>query len=249
MNEALRKTIEKHLGPTLRGDRRYAGLRPKDAATLIILDREGPPPRVLMGRRHAGHAFMPGKFVFPGGRIDRGDRTMPATGALDPRVEAALAARVVRPSARRGRALALAAIRETYEETGLLLGARQAAPAPVPDGSWAAFRDYGVTPDLSALRFIGRAITPPGRPRRFDTRFFAVERSLIAAEAEGITGPECELDELVWVSLADARRLDLPRITHVMLEELEHRLANGFAHELPVPFYHYRHNRFVRELL
>ena len=249
MSEALRQTIEKHLGPTLKGERRYAGLRPKDAATLIILDRGGPLPKVLMGRRHPGHKFMPGKFVFPGGRIDLGDRSMPAVGALHPRVEAALAARVVRHSARRGRALALAAIRETYEETGLLLGVRQAAPGRVPDGSWAVFRDRGVTPDLTALHFIARAITPPGRPRRFDTRFFAIDRSLIAAEVEGITGPECELDELAWVSLPEARQLDLPRITHVMLEELDHRLANGFAHELPVPFYYFRHGRFARELL
>lgn len=249
MSEALQKTIEKHLGPTLKGERRYAGLRPKDAATLIILDREGTLPKVLMGRRHPGHTFMPGKFVFPGGRIDLGDRSMPAVGALHPRIEAALAARVGRASARRGRALALAAIRETYEETGLLLGVKQAAPGRVPDGSWTVFRDRGVTPDLGALHFVARAITPPGRPRRFDTRFFALDRSLIAGEVEGVTGPECELDELAWVSLPEARRLDLPRITHVMLEELDHRLASGFAHELPVPFYSFRHGRFVRELL
>lgn len=249
MNEALQQTIEQHLATTGRGERRYAGLRPKDAATLIILDRDGPLPKVLMGRRHLGHKFMPGKFVFPGGRIDLGDRSMPAVGALHPRIEAALAARVVRPSAKRGSALALAAIRETFEETGLLLGIKQAARGRVPDGSWTVFRDHGVTPDLGALHFVARAITPPRRSRRFDARFFAVDRSHIAGEVEGITGPECELDELAWVSLPDARQLDLPRITHVMLEELEHRLLNGFAHELPVPFYYFRHGRFVRELL
>jgi 8-oxo-dGTP pyrophosphatase MutT (NUDIX family) len=249
LNEALEKTIEKHLAPTGRGERRYVGLRPKDAATLIILDRREPLPKVLMGRRHQGHTFMPGKFVFPGGSIDLGDRTMPTVGALHPRIEAALAARVVRASARRRRALALAAIRETYEETGVLLGVRQSPPGRVPDGSWTVFRDHGVIPDLSALHFMARAITPPGRPRRFDTRFFAVDRAFIAGEVEGVTGPECELDELAWVSLPEARRLDLPRITHVMLEELDHRLANGFEHELPVPFYYFRHGRFVRELL
>jgi 8-oxo-dGTP pyrophosphatase MutT (NUDIX family) len=94
-----------------------------------------------------------------------------------------------------------------------------------------------------------RAITPPGRPRRFDTRFFAVDRSSVAGEVEGVTGPECELCELAWVSLAEARELDLPRITHVMLEELNQRLAEGFGHDLPVPFYWFRHGRFVRELL
>ena len=73
-------------------------LRPRDAATLIIVDREGPEPRVLMGRRHEGHKFMPGKFVFPGGRVEPEDRRMAAAGALDPYVEDKLNARVQRPS-------------------------------------------------------------------------------------------------------------------------------------------------------
>jgi len=249
VSETLRQTIEAHLAPTTRGDARYAGLRPKDAATLIILDRSEPTPKVLMGKRHPGHTFMPGKFVFPGGRIDPEDRRMPAAGALHPRVEAALAARVARPSNRRGRALALAAIRETYEETGLLVGVRRAPAGPAPAGPWTVFHDHGVVPDLGALHFIGRAITPPGQPRRFDARFFAVDRALIAREVEGITGPECELDEVAWVGLPEARRLDLPRITHVMLEELDHRLQNGFGHDLPAPFYYFRHGRFVREML
>ena len=81
-------------------------------------------PKVLMGKRHAGLKFMPGKFVFPGGRIEAGDRSMAVTGALHPRAEQALMARVTRPSTQRCRALALAAIRETFEETGLLLGTK-----------------------------------------------------------------------------------------------------------------------------
>jgi len=140
----LADQIEQHLASTGRGERRYAGLRPKDAATLIILDRDGPLPRVLMGRRHLGHKFMPGKFVFPGGRIDLGDRSMPVVGALHPRIEAALAARVVRPSAKRGRALALAAIRENRErarsiglnvkayELAVKSGDREQAPPDAP---------------------------------------------------------------------------------------------------------------------
>jgi len=45
-------------------------VRPKDAATLILVDRGGRVPKVLLGKRHQGHKFMPGKFVFPGGRVD-----------------------------------------------------------------------------------------------------------------------------------------------------------------------------------
>src|SRR5919112_285012 len=116
-------------------DRGFPNVRPRDAATLIIIDRTSRTPKVLMGRRHAGHKFMPGKFVFPGGRIELGDRSMPVAGALHARAEQALMARVQRPSVQRCRALALAAIRETFEETGLLLGTKEhGAPETVPGG-------------------------------------------------------------------------------------------------------------------
>ncbi|MBA1157167.1 NUDIX hydrolase [Microvirga sp. Marseille-Q2068] len=226
-------------------------LRPVDAATLIIIDRKGRNPKVLMGRRHEGLKFMPGKFVFPGGRIEAGDRSMTVTGALHPRAEQALMARVTRPSAQRSRALALAAIRETFEETGLLLGTKDyGAPDSAPTGTaWTTFQERGIFPDLEALHFIGRAVTPPKRVRRFDTRFFAVDRTAIAEEIEGIVGPEAELVELAWVSIAQAKALDLPPITTVILDELEARIAAGFGHQLPVPFYHQQRGRFVRELL
>jgi 8-oxo-dGTP pyrophosphatase MutT (NUDIX family) len=175
---------------------------------------------------------------------------MVAAGSLHPRAEAVLNARVPRRSEQRGRALALAAIRETLEETGLLLGTREHGPPErVPDGTWAAFREHGVFPDLDALHLVARAITPPGRPRRFDTRFFAIDRGAIAAEVPGATGPDSELIELAWVTLAEAPRLGLPTITQVVLEELQERLGAGFSQDLPIPFYHERRGRSVRELL
>jgi len=226
-------------------------IRPVDAATLIIIDRKPKSPKVLMGKRHQGLKFMPGKFVFPGGRIEAGDRSMTVTGALHPRAEQALMARVPRPSAQRSRALALAAIRETCEETGLLLGSKDyGSPDQVPAGTaWSTFQERGVYPDLEALHFIGRAITPPKRVRRFDTRFFAVDRTAIADEVEGVIGPEAELVELTWVTIAQAKALDLPPITTVILNELEARIAAGFGHQLPVPFFHQQRGRFIRELL
>jgi 8-oxo-dGTP pyrophosphatase MutT (NUDIX family) len=231
-------------------DPKAPALRPADAATLIIIDRKGRHPKVLMGKRHEGHRFMPGKFVFPGGRIEAGDRSMPVVGALHPRAEQALMARVSRPSPLRSRALALAAIRETFEETGLLLGTKDyGAPERTPAGAWASFRERGVFPDLEALHVVGRAITPPGRVKRFDTRFLAVDRTAIADEVEGAVGPDSELVELTWVTIDKARTLDLPPITGVLLSELEARIAAGFAPELPVPFFYQKHGRFVRELL
>jgi 8-oxo-dGTP pyrophosphatase MutT (NUDIX family) len=235
---------------TAERERRWANVRPKNAATLIIIDRSGTKPKVLMGRRHTGHKFMPGKFVFPGGRIELGDRKMPVMGALNPRAEAALSARVTRPARHLGRALALASIRETFEETGLMLGTKDyGVPDDVPEGPWEAFREHGVFPDLEAVQFVARAITPPKRPKRFDTRFFAVDRRAIAHEVGGVIGPDAELIELAWVNLEEAKRLDLPTITTLILDELETRLKAGFAPELPVPFYYERNRKFQREVL
>lgn len=219
-------------------------LRPRSAATLILLDRTKRAPRILMGRRHARLAFMPGKFVFPGGRIEPGDRHMPVAGALSHRASDALALKVPRGSAGLGRALALAAIRETFEETGLMLGTRDYGPPDsAPAGSWEAFREAGVMPDLEALHLVARAVTPPGRVRRFDTRFFAADRSAIAFEAGGVVSPDAELVELAWVTFAEARGLDLPRITSVILDDLEVQVRGGFAPYLPIPYYFERHGK------
>jgi 8-oxo-dGTP pyrophosphatase MutT (NUDIX family) len=151
-----------------------------------------------------------------------------------------------RPSLDKARALALAAIRETYEETGLLLGKRVEAVPAVPEGPWQAFADANVLPDLEQLHFIVRAITPPRRPRRFDARFFAADASAIAHRIDGKVGPDSELVELVWLPIAEAKKHDLPTITQVALDELEARVAKGFGHDLPSPFYRMLHKRFVR---
>src|SRR5262245_38042674 len=162
-------------------------VRPKDAATLILVDRAGRVPKVLLGKRHHGHKFMPGKFVFPGGRVDPADQRMPVARPLDPATEAHLMKRLQRPSAAKARVFALAAIRETFEETGLLLGVRGQATT-VPRGPWAAFAQANILPDLGDLHFIGRAITPPGRPRRFDARFFTLDHTALAPRSDGVTG-------------------------------------------------------------
>ena len=90
---------------------------------------------------------------------------------------------------------------------------------------------------------------PPGRQRRFDARFFTLDASAIAHRVEGVTGPDAELVELVWMPLTDAKQLDMPAVTGVMLEELDARIADGFGHDLPVPFYSMPRGRFKRDLL
>lgn len=230
-------------------DRSFDNVRPRDASTLIIVDRSEATPKVLLGKRHHSHKFMPGKFVFPGGRVEANDRLMPAAAELNPFAEKYLMQDMQRPSAARARALALAAIRETFEETGLLFGAKRSDAPAAPGGPWAEFATAGYYPDLSVLHFIARAVTPTRRPKRFDTRFFAVDASAIAHRVDNIIHADAELVELVWLPLAEARNLDMPTVTGVILQELEARVAAGFGHELPVPYYRMPRKRFLRKLI
>jgi 8-oxo-dGTP pyrophosphatase MutT (NUDIX family) len=234
---------------TLR-DQSFPNVKPRDSATLILIDRAEKIPKVLLGRRHERHRFLPGKFVFPGGRIEPTDRLMAVSAALHERHAAKLMRRLKRPSLAKAAAFALAAVRETYEETGIMLGAPIGAGATTaPAGPWEAFAKAGIVPDLSAVHFIARAITPPNRPLRFDSRFFAAEISAIARRDDGFVGPDKELVELVWLPITEARRLDMPGITAVVLEELGDRIAAGMSLDHPVPLYRMLHKRFVREIL
>ncbi len=132
-------------------DQSFANMKPKDASTLILVDRAGSKPKVLMGRRNPKLKFMGGKFVFPGGRVDIADRSMSAFGALDERTEQALMKNAGRVTPSRARTLVLTAIRETFEETGILIGTKEAGgPDKVPAG-WEAFAEHGVHPSLEAL--------------------------------------------------------------------------------------------------
>jgi 8-oxo-dGTP pyrophosphatase MutT (NUDIX family) len=229
----------------------YPYLRPRDAATLIIVERAGPTPRLLMGRRHERHVFMPGKFVFPGGRVDPQDSRVPTADDLEPLVaERLLAGMRGRPSHARARGLALAAIRETFEEAGLLIG-RPGSSSRKLRGDWSAFEERGLLPSLSGLRYVARAITPPRRPRRFDTRFLVDEASSIAAALPEGIGPTGELDALAWLTLDETFALDLPLVTRTILEELRAVLEgpDPLHPDHRVPFFCMRGGRFVRELL
>ncbi|MVA98923.1 NUDIX hydrolase [Nitratireductor sp. CAU 1489] len=223
-------------------------MRPRDAATLILLDRDGAEIRVLLGRRHRAHAFMPGKFVFPGGRTDPTDSRVAIAAPLHPDEENRIAGSGGRATPARARAIALSAIREAYEEAGLLIGRRE--PFETRHSGWQGFAEHGVQPALDRLRFIARAITPPGRVRRFDTRFLAAWRSDVACELEN-GGPTDELEGLVWLPLSQAREADIPAITRTVLDELQARLKDDPELEpgRQAPFYRMLHNRFVRTVV
>jgi 8-oxo-dGTP pyrophosphatase MutT (NUDIX family) len=227
-----------------------AAARPADAATLILIDNAKGAPRVLLGRRHSDHKFMPGKFVFPGGRLEASDRRMAIAGPLDEIVEAKLNARARRPSPHLARALALAALRETFEETGLAIGVRDCgAPENPPEGEWSRFAATGVFPALDVLDFVARAITPPGRTKRFDTRFFVADAAAIAHREDGIAHADAELVELVWIRLEETASLDLPIITRTVLDDLAAALVGGMNRWRPRPFYHQHRGKWLREEL
>jgi 8-oxo-dGTP pyrophosphatase MutT (NUDIX family) len=224
-------------------------MKPLDAATLIIVDTSEGAARVLMGKRRADLAFMANKYVFPGGRVDQTDKAVPVAGELR-EIEARklLIDMKGTPSAVRARALALAAVREAYEEAGIVIGRRSSEPASDLPESWAPFFGLGYLPRLDHLTLIARAITPPGRPRRFDTRFFAMTAEGIAERRDFSDG---ELSGLEWLTLDAARALDIPNITRVVLEDLEERLTAGAleASDHPVPFYYLRGSSFQRDLI
>jgi len=220
----------------------------RDAASLIILDKAA--NAVLMGRRSRRHVFMPGQFVFPGGRVDPTDSRVPVAAGFHAVTRAKLAAETGRRTGEaRLKAFGVAALREAYEETGVLIG-RPCGPVPSV-AHLRAFADRGLAPDLSVMAFVARAITPPGRPRRFDTRFFVVPREAVADRDEVVTGPGAELEEVAWVPVDEARTLALPAITLTVLDELTDRLKGNpdLDPAGPVPFYRWRRTAFVRTVL
>lgn len=209
----------------------------RDAATVILSRMGHDGPEILMGQRGATAAFMPNKFVFPGGAVDREDGAVPLRGGLDTasaqRLQAfarADAAAELAPTT-----FAAAAIRELWEETGLAL----AGPGDWPDlpaAGWADMAARGLLPDAAPLRFVFRAITPPGRARRFDARFFLADVTGIAGDPDDFSLAQDELSHLQWLPVRQARGFDLPFITEVVMAEVARLIERGDAPE-SVPFF------------
>lgn len=196
-------------------EEKYPYMRPRDAATLILVRQKGKMPEVLLGCRAAKSAFMPNRYVFPGGRVDPADARIPIATPLDRFVDQRLQ-RAATPQ--RARALAVAAVRETFEETGLMLAERFKNGPPKEDFGehWKGFLDQGYGPALDRLDLIARAVTPPGRPRRFNARFFMAR----AEDASGEIRHSSEMGDIRWVRLDEARELPLPTITGLILGEI-----------------------------
>lgn len=193
----------------------------RNAATVIVVRNRADAPAVLMGQRGAGAAFMPNKVVFPGGALDPGDAEVPLAAPLSPLCTARLAEDS--PEDLSG-ALAACAIRELWEETGQILGTPgDWTTPPAPD--WAHFAGTGHLPTAQGMQFVFRAITPPGRPRRFDARFFLVDADRLVSDPDDFSRAEEELSHLQWIPLTEVRHFNLPFITEVVLAEVAKRLG------------------------
>lgn len=180
------------------------------AATVILWRDTAEGPEILMGQRGAAAVFMPSKYVFPGGAVDPEDISAPNAMVMPPECRARLALHCPE-DAPDADTLLTAALREVHEETGL---------RPAPNAS---------------LRFVFRAITPPGRTRRFDARFFLISAADIAGDTHGFSDATDELSHLHWIGLKAARALDLPFITEVVLAEVTAMLTG--AEQPGVPFF------------
>lgn len=215
--------------------------RPKDAATLILIRRDQAQPRLLMGKRSGKHTFMPDKYVFPGGRVDTADGRVPSLSEFRTPVEQKL----LHKTRRRPRAFGLTAIRETFEETGLIVGRPYDFPG-TPAKDWTKYAAQGAAPCLKGFTFIGRAITPPYRPKRFDARFFMAEaEDVLIDERPPVDG--AELHDLQWVTLEDAMALDLPNVTRFMIGEIGERLKLKDEDAIKPPFLRWTPSGHSRE--
>lgn len=215
----------------------------RDAATVIVLDRSAPGgASVLMGQRGAGAAFMPSKYVFPGGAVDPEDAGVRFSAPLPDSLRRPLLAEApgILPEA-----IAAAALRELAEETGLMTG----QPGPAPQG-WSHYQGAGLAPDPGPLVYLFRAITPPGRSRRFDARFLLLDAEHLHGDRHDFSTACDELGHLHWVPLSEARALDLPFITEVVLAEVARLAATAGPVRPPetVPFFDNRgaQPRFAR---
>lgn len=207
----------------------------------MLLDRSRAHVRVLVGKRHKAHVFMPDLHVFPGGRRDASDHKLHWAGDIHPSVlERLKTCYGQRASESRLRAIALAALRELHEEASIAVGCK--------DSSGNTTLPF--LPDLTNLRYMARAITPPGFPRRFDTHFFAIFTDEAGVEPTDIRDSR-ELEDLRWIDVNDVSALQMPDITQIILGDLRASLQSDASLPFgrPVPFYHTRHGHFVRDLL
>ncbi|MEL6226160.1 MAG: hypothetical protein AAFY53_08855 [Pseudomonadota bacterium] len=235
-------------------------MTPRDAATILIYEVRNGTPHIFMGQRQASTVFMPNRFVFPGGRVDPLDATAADVGQPPSGHTVSLLCADLnghRPIDQ-AKAIAMAAVRETFEEAGLVFGQpSKTSPDKLIDAarkagavgeSWRAFTALGVTPDATPLTYFARAITPPGETRRYDTRFFCAERRHVAFATGENDG---ELGDLNWYAPDAISNLNVAPITSRVLRDFLdlHCAADQSKLPVSVPLYHKQDGAFRRDVL
>ena len=206
----------------------------RNASSVIIIRKDNVLPSVLMGQRGKSAVFMPNKFVFPGGAVDQSDFEVSLISKPD---DICLRRLKEYSNISNTQAFLSAAIREVWEETGLMFGSpandKQSVSSKL---QWKSFSELGLAPSAQDFRFIFRAITPPQRTRRFDARFFLVDAKRIIGDLDDFSKASDELSHLKWFTFSEARKLDLPFITEIVLAEAEAQMEN-IGCPLSVPFF------------
>ena len=203
----------------------------RSAATVIVVRNKHKNPSVLMGQRGVNAAFMPSKFVFPGGAVDDQDISIDIKKSINEVCKNRLLKENENGS---WSGLVAAAIRELFEETGQIIGVEEEW-SEVPS-NWEEFAKTGYVPDASNMSFVFRAITPPGRPRRFDARFFLIQAEELQTNLDDFSMASDELSHLQWIPLKDTKNFDLPFITQVVLAEVTGNLMKS-GPPARVPFF------------
>ena len=218
-----------------------------DAAVVVLVDtRNLHEPKIFLGRRRADNVFLPDKWVFPGGRCEEADQIIQPMGSLSDADIEALAWQPASSRQKVSAGLGVTAVREVFEETGLIIGAAGHMSDPVPE-SWQTFAATGYRPSLDGLKFLARAITPPARPRRYDTRFFIASAHAIVHDAGRHDG---EFTEQGWFTLTQCRALDIPNITRLILDDACTAIEHGdLSTKNGIPFYFQDGSAFRRDLI
>ena len=215
----------------------------KNAATVILLRGSQKNPEVLMGQRGKNASFMPNKFVFPGGALDPGDSEIDFNGDIPTKCIEKL-----RLKADPSLAIPLiaAGIRELWEETGLILGSKSKTKMDSIPKNWKDFFALGYQPSAHNIEFVFRAITPPGRTRRFDARFFLLSSDNIKGDLDDFSKASGELSHLQWIELNSTQNLDLPFITEIVLSEVLSKLKGNRNNGIPFYYHDSGTSHFLR---
>ena len=215
----------------------------KNAATVILLRGSQQNPEVLMGQRGKNASFMPNKFVFPGGALDPGDSEIDFNGDIPTKCIEKLRLKAD-PSL--AKPLIAAGIRELWEETGLILGSKSKIKMDSIPKNWKDFFALGYQPSADNIEFVFRAITPPGRTRRFDARFFLLSSDNIKGDLDDFSKASGELSHLQWIELNSTQNLDLPFITEIVLSEVLSKLKGNRNNGIPFYYHDSGTSHFLR---